>query len=741
MDTPFTAAKCLHKLLDETSPDRQLLPTILQLKELLSVLQFKIGTSGFVDSIAVWDRIFTSDEIGLQTLFPVKEFLLPGQESEPELLSSNNQEQSENPSGSAEVQMIGNNRQVEQRLQEQSISNPMASETLLEKLSLSTLGISDLVSGIWNATKPPDDHTPRVAPFTSMAQYPPTEAVSKLLQAMSEMHRIGQVTFTVIQTPSSTAIWTIAFIRWCIGVEPYIRRRHGEQLVLKQPRSRVLVEIGELDATDFEVRTYRKFNGIEELLWESRSMTASITTKNKNSAITAKSWVGMMKIKTYFNIKLRKMQTRYRIFRLPNTLLFLASKVDEYFPKCQRPEAPSVGPSISSNSIVSLIGNYFDIDKPWAEIEKQDEGEEMHFWSKYTSTDAADKIAELFVEILISSLIENVHHDANPDVYLDINGTNINDGVDIRSNRALSISFHNFLTLGADWTRLKGVDRPTQYRESNFYLDIVTLLVGSSGQDAYKVSTSDAYSAKGQVLYASILDTLLIHPPTVIILPGWLQYEGQRYTYLLGGSGELFQQSKVTKSDFNETPFDFATRPDTYKWMITVGDAEIMAYLDLYNDQSASTNISSLSRDCECLWYLDKCFKTCSALSLWSPDLVYCRSVSAALSDSIQATIRVLDCTGSRVDFLYAQAFVARYARSREAQKRTVFGTVAGNICVCCACQRAGTKVLEADNARGRIKIVILVTRKWTIENVRDRVNGPEINSDQGAKEVEEASE
>jgi len=58
-------------LLDETSSERQLLPTVTQLKELFIVLERKISTAGFVDSLEVWDMILRSDELGLQTHFSI----------------------------------------------------------------------------------------------------------------------------------------------------------------------------------------------------------------------------------------------------------------------------------------------------------------------------------------------------------------------------------------------------------------------------------------------------------------------------------------------------------------------------------------------------------------------------------------------------------------------------------------------------------------------------------------------
>lgn len=68
---PFQVAQCLHTLLDETSPEGQLLPTVRQLKDLILVLMDKISCSGFVEYLEGWDTVLRSDILGLQDLFPV----------------------------------------------------------------------------------------------------------------------------------------------------------------------------------------------------------------------------------------------------------------------------------------------------------------------------------------------------------------------------------------------------------------------------------------------------------------------------------------------------------------------------------------------------------------------------------------------------------------------------------------------------------------------------------------------
>ena len=79
------------------------------------------------------------------------------------------------------------------------------------------------------------------------------------------MDRVGEASFTIARTPSLAAVWVITFIRWCLGVEPYIRRMPGEELVLKQSQSCVLVEIGEYGPTNFqrkEIQDHRWYLGV-----------------------------------------------------------------------------------------------------------------------------------------------------------------------------------------------------------------------------------------------------------------------------------------------------------------------------------------------------------------------------------------------------------------------------------------------------------------------------------------------
>lgn len=66
----FRAAQYLHNLLDWSSPEKQRLPTVAQLKELILVLERKVSTAGFTENLEVWDVILRSNEVGFQDRFP-----------------------------------------------------------------------------------------------------------------------------------------------------------------------------------------------------------------------------------------------------------------------------------------------------------------------------------------------------------------------------------------------------------------------------------------------------------------------------------------------------------------------------------------------------------------------------------------------------------------------------------------------------------------------------------------------
>jgi hypothetical protein len=98
---------------------------------------------------------------------------------------------------------------VQQELLAQPIQNATTSETVLGSLSLGHLGISNLFSSIWSFAQDKAetgnlgtthlDSPSKTTQWKSGCSSP--LEISKLLQAMGEMDRIGEASFTIVRTP------------------------------------------------------------------------------------------------------------------------------------------------------------------------------------------------------------------------------------------------------------------------------------------------------------------------------------------------------------------------------------------------------------------------------------------------------------------------------------------------------------------------------------------------------------
>lgn len=395
---------------------------------LSSRTNFVPPNAGFLDNLEVWDTILRSDVVGLQDLFlpssssstsskvqpsdtskpsqlPVESQQLPqrtgpAQGQHPstttdettriaiETIGIGNSQVTITPPEEAQASRNGNERNavttgIQQGLIDQQIQNAVTSETVLAQSSLRNLGCSELFSGTWTSVQVKKDASLRPKTIGSDREWvlegramtksfcPSAGDISNLVRAMSEMSRLGEASFTIVQTPPSTAAWVITFIRWCLGVEPYIRRLNGQQLVLKQSESHVLVEIDEYGSTTFGVRTFKTFQGIHELLWESQS-----------AVIQPVPWTGMMKIKTYFNTRLQKLRTSYHLPYLSHvlvTFLVLASNLEQIYQQyCAKNRFPLTWQFQSRRRLISLIAMYFDIEDPWSQINRQDRYVKVH---------------------------------------------------------------------------------------------------------------------------------------------------------------------------------------------------------------------------------------------------------------------------------------------------------------------------------------------------------------------------
>ena len=109
------------------------------------------------------------------------------------------------------------------------ISSPKKPKTgeennsLPANINLGSLGINELLSGYWTSSRSYQSFQPvplggrssvpkRRSPGVSIAQ-PCQEGpqISKMIQEFGEMERLGEATFTIITTPSVTAVWVVAF--------------------------------------------------------------------------------------------------------------------------------------------------------------------------------------------------------------------------------------------------------------------------------------------------------------------------------------------------------------------------------------------------------------------------------------------------------------------------------------------------------------------------------------------------
>ena len=101
-----------------------------------------------------------------------------------------------------------------------------------------------------------------------------------MIQAFGDKERLGEATFTIITTPSVTAVWVVVFTKWCLSVEPCILGLSQDSVlhdgfVLKQPESRVLVGIDGLSSKKFTMKIFKKIEDMNQPLWQSRSTVSN----------------------------------------------------------------------------------------------------------------------------------------------------------------------------------------------------------------------------------------------------------------------------------------------------------------------------------------------------------------------------------------------------------------------------------------------------------------------------------
>jgi len=721
----------------------------------MTVLENKISTSGFVDMLETWDLLLRFEGFGLRDLFPV-----PGDLMSPEvqtaalnasLPTSSNIQNPDQTADTSNVRSMAeypperantnrgdtamqdtntSNAESSSRLQRQTkqclqpndqdiatsdirqlvpqvIDNPVTTESLINELSLGST-LFNVVSGTWDLTKGQRNSSADVNGYKYdvgevlqkwRSRCPSTKAIFDMVHAVNEMYRIGEASFTFIQTPPSTAVWTIAFIRWCLGVEPYIRRQSGQRLVLEQSKSRILVEICEKSAKAFNVRTFKSSQGIQELLWASES-----------AILKPVLWSGVMRIKTYFNMRLATLQTSYSLSHseLTGTFMHLAlnrlsvahyahrwdaillnkdrqrvRQSDEITLERDQFWAMYSDTPIPSNQVDKpdklgrLLSMYFDIPNPSDEAYYPNISELHKFWANHPSEAMEDAI-QLFLQIWLSSFIENVHYYPDPEVYIEVHHY-FDAHPALRSYIYHYIRFPNAVDVliihaASDTEKFPDLERK------------ILAFLGTEHSQAYARS-SVASSSKGQTCYLSFLETLSIDPKNLLyqrVYPGWLQYEGQRYSYLSGESinHDLdLNKSNVSPHDISQTLFKQPSSEESFKWMVSIDDAHLLIYLQPYISDNASLDVRLSLEALERIKHLFGCLSKCAQLREAEIPVRYYRTAAAAILSGGEERLRVINCSANRVDLLYTAVAVHDIDG--------IVGVFCRNMCLACAIERA----------------------------------------------------
>lgn len=347
----------------------------------------------------------------------------------------------------------------------------------------------------------------------------------------------------------------------------------GEELVLKQSQIFVLVEIGEYQSIDFSVKTFKTTGGIQELLWESKA-----------HFIKPSAWNGMINIKTYFNTRLCKIQSSYHLLRLTSTFLFLASELEHCFDRWKQRNLTFCG--ISSKTLVALIASLLDVKDPTLQINRQKHSELSEVWAKYPKIVVTEEAIELFLEMMISALLENIDDDPSLDIYV---------GLTAYPHR--SIVPYELVSVVYDFL-LCSLRERVSIEPSDFRLEMSSLRLPGAQHELADGGLAVASSSKGQVTYLSLLETLSPYSHSMhrrVVLPGWLQQEDRRYTYMTGGEINQFdlRMSIVQIGDYQEEPFPDANSTENFSWMLSADDDYLQLYLAPYLTMNASLDIRS----------------------------------------------------------------------------------------------------------------------------------------------------
>lgn len=698
LGSPFTAAQELHSLLDQSSPQSQLLPTVQQLKHLLTALESKIARAGFADSLVGWHLWVTAPESGLRSLF-----VPPGNGSRDEegtMLSSGTDEDPSNE-----------NRGNKNALPPDSLQSRQLGGHNPAPKGRATSGDFETVSANQNI------RTSSARKSSQGLAYPPDDIIFKLIRTLSELERIGEATFAIIKTPPCTAVWIIAFVHWCLGVEPILRRMDKSSsdergLVLQHSQSKVLIEIsGDSTPAEINVQAFKKIGNFDKLLGDSRIFFRSRPP-----------WSGMVKVQTYFRSRVHDLQTYHGLYHVMDSLKVLIRDLSNRFQTVTSRLAPWTSkPFPEVEVLLKVFSRIFDDDdndRAQQRFGAPETTEIQKIWSHFDNKQV-DRVSRLFLDFLMVSLYENVYVDDNIDLYLDMKWTG--------------------------WKKSEPIPNALQQVSSHLIGQLrlsVPLCIPSErideemlGMIAVDTENPLIVSKRGQVAYLAFIETMDLNRPCINarrIFPGSLLYEGQKYAYAVSEDNtelsDTLDVSGLKDEDFSSVPFEvkgFAEAEST--WLGTVEDDYLKFYYVPDLNTSLSINPMLLWKSFEHLIFLNGCTEDCAPsnepnLSLFETELLHCRSVIAAVSKMRPQILRVVSSSGQQAHSLFVKAALTQLWIDVNSSTSDNWGrgwgfplsfyitVVRNSSCLRCACKIASHIIHELQrNDSGRdLKAIII---------------------------------
>lgn len=737
LGSPFKAAQTLHSLLDESSPEKQLLPTIQQLKDLLISVSEKIGCSGFVDCLEGWDMILKSQQSPLHSTWlepedsqlnnaPLPQHVPPRTDSndsttineQHETTSTSQTHQPNDVNTQSTGESIDHSSALGQTVSQGLPLNTSALPGNPESLGNSPIGFQPLPAEgtssrqtiigrpiFSNIILQPADEVTKVRGLNKFrpSGCPPASAISQLLRAIAEVDRMGEakISSIVIVVPAAFASWVITLVYWCLGMEPEIRLDvQSDQINNKSAgKSKVTIEVASSNSKMFTVKTFYRLDDLEELFWENKSFVTASTP-----------WFGMVKPKTFFESRLRELQTRHDLTNVVDALFYMAQNLSSAFHMTHvgQNEAWTSRAFPHEEDIFKLIARLYNIDSIPKKLAKLEKHASLGIWTKKTAKCTA--VSELFLEILLLSAIENAHLDDNDiDIFI-----SCDKGGATRLDKTLVQFISNFLKTGQGSQNLNIL--PARFQQ--------LVLAFVAADQRCEDGSSPLISAKnGQVVYLSLLETYTMHahcPLSYRVYPGSLRYSNQKFLYAsaenLTRLGDTFSE-KLADKEFSSEAVLFKPVEDPRgesQWFCSMEDNHLTMYLAPYLNSDISLNPALFVRAVQSVIVLLKCETSCSTMEDVEDKITFTESLGTALLSTYPRLIRILTCSDNPMDALFIQAaLVELWSNTVEFQgipAENVLLIAQGQSCLPCACRKALSFALaEADGKDiGDMRVILI---------------------------------